>query len=596
MKRTHTCGGLDEKSVGKKVVLNGWIATRRDHGSLTFVDVRDRYGTTQVVFNPEVNKKAHEVAAKLKDEFVVSVQGTVAERPNGTENPKIPTGRIEIVADTVEILNESEALPFPIESRIPVNEDMRLKYRYLDLRKPEMQKNLIMRHRVVKTVRDYFDALGFIEIETPVLAKSTPEGARDYLVPSRVHAGKFFALPQSPQLFKQLSMVAGFDRYFQVAKCFRDEDLRADRQPEFTQIDLEMSFPEREEFFSIMEGMVKAVWKTSLGIGVKTPFPRMTFDEAMSRFGSDKPDTRFGLELADISEEAGKGNFEVFKSILRNGGKVKGINASGCANFSKSQLKTLEETAKVFKAKGLVTAKVTREGLDSQVSKFFDKKILDAIAQKLQAKEGDLLLIVAGPEKIVSDSLSALRLHLRDELKLVKPDDFKFVWITDFPMFEWSEEEQRWNAMHHPFTSPRKEDIALLDRSPEKAKAMAYDLAVNGVELGGGSFRIYSQELQSKIFDILKISREDAQKKFGFLLEAFKYGAPPHGGIAFGLDRLVAMVTGNESIREVIAFPKNKACISMMDNAPSEVSARQLKELSIKLDLEEGLPGKKDKA
>jgi len=595
MKRTHTCGQLDEKSVGKKVVLNGWIATRRDHGSLTFVDVRDRYGTTQVVFNPETAKKAHETASGLKNEFVVSIQGKVAKRPNGTENPKIPTGQIEVIADAVEILNESEALPFPLDSRIPVNEDTRLKYRYLDLRKPEMQKNLIARHRVVKTVRDYFDALGFIEIETPVLAKSTPEGARDYLVPSRVHAGKFFALPQSPQLFKQLSMVAGFDRYMQIAKCFRDEDLRADRQPEFTQIDLEMSFPEKEEFFSIMEGMAKVVWKAALNIGVKTPFPRMTFDEAMSRFGSDKPDIRFGMEISDISEEAAKGSFEVFKNILKAGGKVKGINASGCAGFSKSQLKTLEETAKIYKAKGLVTAKISKDGVESQVSKFFDKKILDAIAKKLDAKEGDLLLIVAGHEKVVSDSLSALRLHLRDELKLVKPDDFKFVWITDFPMFEWSEEEQRWNAMHHPFTSPRKEDIHLLDKSPEKAKAMAYDLAVNGVELGGGSFRIHSPELQSKIFDILKISKADAQAKFGFLLDALRFGAPPHGGIAFGLDRLAAMLTGNESIREVIAFPKNKACVSLMDEAPSSVSAKQLKELSIRLDVEEDLIEKKAK-
>jgi len=584
MKRTHTCGELTDKEIGKEVTLQGWVNARRDHGGIIFIDVRDRYGLTQLRFDPEVSKGAHGEAEGLRREYVIEAKGKVAARPTGMENQKLHTGKIEVSATSLKILNAAETPPFEIDDRADLNEDIRLKYRYIDLRRPSMQKNLLIRHKVAKTARDYFDKLGFIEVETPILSKSTPEGARDYLVPSRVHPGKFFALPQSPQLFKQLLMVAGYDRYVQIAKCFRDEDLRADRQPEFTQIDLEMSFIEEEDIFLIMEGLIKEVWKAALGVELKPPFPRISYQDAMERYGSDKPDTRFSLELIDVGEVMKKSDFQVFKSVLEKGGIVKCINAKGCAEFSRKDIEDLTKLVSIYGAKGLAWAKMT-DKLEATIVKFMSEPVQKELIVKTKAAKGDLLLFVADKPKIVYDSLGALRIELGKRLKLIDQTKFNFIWVHDFPMFEWSEEDQRLAAVHHPFTSPKDEDLHLLDTDPGKAKAKAYDLALNGVELGGGSIRIHRRDVQSKIFDILGISQEDAKIKFGFLLDAFTYGAPPHGGLAFGLDRMVAMITGNESIREVIAFPKNKACQSLMDEAPSPVNPKQMKELHIEIDL-----------
>ncbi|MFH1256860.1 MAG: aspartate--tRNA ligase [Candidatus Diapherotrites archaeon] len=584
MYRSNSCGELTEKAVGKKVQLAGWVSSRRDHGNLIFIDLRDREGVTQVVFNPEKEKKAHETAKALRDEFVVKVEGIVGKRPKGTENEKIHTGKIEVNASVLEILSKAEALPFELGGRIGVSEDVRLKYRYLDLRRGEMQANIIARHKAAKAMRDYFNEKGFLEIETPILAKSTPEGARDYLVPSRVHEGKFFALPQSPQLFKQLLMVSGFDKYYQLAKCFRDEDLRADRQPEFTQIDVEMSFVNEDDVLAVAEGMLKRIWKDVLGVEVKTPFPRITHEEAMARFGSDKPDTRFGMELIDLTDLVKGCGFEVFSKAVKEGGEVKAIVAEKCAEYSRKQIEELTEFVKIFRAKGLVPIKVSASGIESPVEKFLGKELLEKIAKKCLAKKGDLVLVVAGQRKIVADSLGNLRVKLGKELKLIDEKKFNFLWVTDFPLLEWSEEDGKWNAMHHPFTSPREADLPLLEKSPEKAKARAYDITLNGVELGGGSIRIHRADIQSRVFSVLGISKDEAQTRFGFLLEAFKFGPPPHGGIAFGFDRIVAILTKNESIREVIAFPKNKSCVSLMDGAPSDVDSKQLKELKLKID------------
>ena len=583
MKRTHNCGALSARDSGKEAVLAGWVSNKRDHGGLTFIDLRDRYGITQVVFNDE-DTALQEKAKKLGSEFVVAVKGKVSKRPKGTENNDLPTGQIEVVAKELEILNESAVVPLEVKDRVNASEEVRLKYRYLDLRRHSLQKNIILRHRVVKAVRDYFDSRGFIEIETPILAKSTPEGARDYLVPSRVHPGKFFALPQSPQLL----MVSGFDRYFQIAKCFRDEDLRADRQPEFTQIDVEMSFIDEEDIYQIFEGMVKDVFKAADGTELKIPFPRMSYDDAMSRFGVDAPDLRYGLELMDISDAASKSSFNVFKEVLSKKGKIKAITVPGASEtLVKKDLEQLEEIAKTYRAKGLASLKVTNAGLEGFLAKFLDTSAMKDIAKAAHAKEGDLLLIVAdADEKIVAAALGNVRKALARKLNLIDEKKLSFVWIVEFPLFEWNEEERRWNAMHHPFTSPRPQDMALLDKEPHNAKARAYDLVLNGVELGGGSIRIHRSDIQQKMFSALGISEKEAQQKFGFLLEAFRYGAPPHGGIAFGLDRLVMLLAGADSIREVIAFPKNKAAVSIMDNAPSEVSEKQLKELRLKLDIE----------
>ncbi len=585
MKRTHTCGELGIKDINKKVTLNGWINARRDHGGVIFIDLRDRYGITQIVFNPKFNKETHEHAENLRREDVLEVNGVVKKRGEDLENPKLKTGSIEVFIDKLKILNKAETPPIDVDDRVDVNEDMRLKYRYLDLRKPRMQQNLMTRHKVTMAVREFFDKGGFLEIETPILAKSTPEGARDYLVPSRVNPGKFYALPQSPQLFKQLLMVSGMDKYFQIVKCFRDEDLRADRQPEFTQIDVEMSFVDEDDIYRTMEGMIKHIWKKVLGVDVKIPFPRMSYAEAMARYGSDKPDTRFNLELIDVSDIVKNSGFEVFKKAISLGGKVKCINAKGCGNFSRKDIEELTKFVMIYEAKGLAWMKMDTK-LESSIVKFFDSKIQKELIKKTSAKKNDLLLFVADHKHHVVDiALGSLRLKLAKKLNLIGEDKHHFLWVVDFPLLEYDEDEQKHVAIHHPFTSPKDEDLKLLDKDPNEVRAKAYDLTLNGVELGGGSIRIYKKEIQQKMFRILGISDEEAKQKFGFLLDAFRYGAPPHGGIAFGLDRIIAILTKNENIREVIAFPKTKNAESLMDGCPSDVSDAQLRELHLKLDM-----------
>lgn len=592
MERTHTCVELTEKNKGKKVTLQGWVSKRRDHGKLIFIDLRDRYGITQVVFNPKDSKEAHQEAGKLGKEFVVKLTGKVARRPKGTENKAIKTGKIEVQATNLEILNPAETpLPIEIDEHLLAGEDQRLRYRFLDLRREELQKNIVLRHRTVKAFRDFFDKEGFLEIETPVLAKSTPEGARDFLVPSRVHPGKFFALPQSPQLFKQILMVSGFDKYFQIVKCFRDEDLRADRQLEFTQVDVEMSFVETDDVLKVMEKSMAFVFKQALKVKVKTPFPRMTFEEAMNNYGSDKPDTRFALELADVSQELSGTSFEIFNKVLEKKGSIKALLVpKGSEKLTKKDVDKLTELAKLYKAKGLMSVWVKGKGIESQIAKFLPEKTIKALLSKTKAKDKDLLLLVADTWLTACNSLGYIRLALGQKLNLVDKKKWNFLWVFDFPLLDWSDEEQKWQAMHHPFTSPKDKDLKLLDSQPEKAKAKAYDLVLNGVEIGGGSIRIHRRDVQEKMFKALGIGKEEAERKFGFLLNAFKFGAPPHGGIALGLDRIIALMCNVESIREVIAFPKNKATISLMDDAPSTVSERQLKELSLKLDLEKPVP------
>jgi aspartyl-tRNA synthetase len=588
MKRTHTCGQLNEKHIGKQAVINGWVHRRRDHGGLIFIDVRDRYGLTQVVFHPEKGKKAYDAAQSLANEFVVAVRGKVHKRPKGTENKKISTGKIELNATELEILEKSkQPLPLEVSSRLPVGEDTRLKYRYLDLRRSEMRDNIITRHKIIKAIRDYCDKEGFVEVETPILAKSTPEGARDFLVPSRVQLGSFFALPQSPQLFKQILMVSGFDRYIQIARCFRDEDLRADRQLEFTQLDLEMSFVDEEDIYNVIEGCLAHVMKEVKKINIKRPFPRMTYEEAMNKFGSDKPDTRFGLELDDITKCFGKTGFDLFKSIIKDGGAVKALLVpKGSKSLDKTKLNKLTETAKIYGAKGLVTAKVGKGTFESMITKHLSKAEISHIIKETKAKPDDMLLVVAGDWNLACNVLGQVRLQAAEFLDLIDKTKFNFLWVTDFPMFEWDNDEQRPKAMHHPFTSPKEEDLPLLEKEPLKMKSRGYDVVVNGVEIGGGSIRIHRKDVQQRVFKALGISDKEAKSKFGFLLQAFDYGPPPHGGIALGLDRVVALLVGVDSIREVIAFPKNKAAQSLMDGAPGPVSGRQLKELGIMLDIQ----------
>jgi len=585
MLRTNTCGELTRKDNKKEVTLCGWTHTRRDHGGIIFIDLRDRYGITQIVFDPKHNKKTHSEAEHLRREDVIQIKGKVRPRGKGLENPKLKTGEIEVLVDQLNILNKAETPPIEVDDRIEINEDMRLKYRYIDLRKPKMQKNLEIRHKAIKAVRDFFDKEGFLEIETPMLAKSTPEGARDYLVPSRVNPGKFYALPQSPQLFKQLLMVSGCDKYFQIVKCFRDEDLRADRQPEFTQIDVEMSFIDQEDIYDVNERLMKYIWKKVLNIDVKTPFKRITYQEAMDKYGTDKPDIRFGLELTDITNIVKNSDFKVFTDNIKSGGIVKAINVKN-SPLSRKEIDELISFVQIYDAKGLAWIKVTDKGLESSIVKFLNEKIQKELIKKLKAQKNDLLLFVSDHKHfIVNAALGALRDHLAKKLNLIKPNTYEFIWATDFPLIEYDENEQKHVAVHHPFTSPKDEDIKLLDKEPEKAKAKAYDLTLNGVEIGGGSIRIHKREIQEKIFKVLGISQKEAQNKFGFLLDAFKYGAPPHGGIAFGMDRIVAILTNNESIREVIAFPKTKNAESLMEGSPSEVDEKQLKELNIKLDI-----------
>ncbi len=585
MLRTHTCGELNDKDIGRQVTLCGWVGSRRDHGNLIFIDVRDGYGLTQVVFNPQDNAAVHKEAEGLRPEFVVSIKGEVEKRPAGTENPKISTGLIEVRAKTVEILNKSATPPFEIADDISVTEETRLKYRYLDLRRPAMQRNLRLRHKVCKLARDYFDNRGFVEVETPVLTKSTPEGARDYLVPSRVNPGMFYALPQSPQLFKQILMVSSFDRYFQIAKCFRDEDLRADRQPEFTQFDIEMSFATEEDIFEISEGLMKELFKEAAGVNLATPFPRLKYAEAMARFGCDKPDTRFGLELAEITDIITDCQFKIFQDVLKKRGKIIAVNAKGCGSYSRGELDQLIEFVRTYGAKGLANFKVEKGTLASQIDKFFSKKELDSISERLAGEDGDMIFIVADKERIAYDAMANLRKLLGKKLKMIDEEAFNFLWVTDFPLFKYNDEEKRWESEHHPFTSVHPDDLKLLSKGDalDKVRSMSYDLVANGAEVGSGSIRIHERKVQELIFKTIGITQDEANLRFGFLLDAFQYGAPPHGGVAFGLDRLMTLFVGCESIRDVIAFPKTQKAFCPMTNAPAPVDEKQLNELNIKI-------------
>jgi aspartyl-tRNA synthetase len=578
------CGELTVEDVGKSVVVMGWVNSRRDHGGLVFIDLRDRTGIVQIVFSEQVSKEAFEKVQSVRSEYVLAVEGEVVKRLPENVNPKIPTGEIEIYAKNLKILSKSETPPFPIEDRSNVAEAVRLKYRYLDLRRPSMQRNLITRFKLTQAVREFLNDNGFIEIETPMLIKSTPEGARDYLVPSRIYPGKFYALPQSPQIFKQLLMIAGFDRYYQIARCLRDEDLRADRQPEFTQIDIEMSFVEVEDVLDINERMIKHVFKKVLDVDLDIPFKRLTYQEAMERFGTDKPDLRFGMELKDLSDILRESEFNVFKNALKNGGSIRGINVKGATSMTRKQLDELVEFAKNFGAKGLLWMQVLEGEVKSPATKFLTEGELNKILERLEAEVGDLLLIVADKDEVVFDTLGHLRVEMAKRFNLIDESKYEFVWVVDFPLLEYDEEEKRYVAKHHPFTSPKDEDIDLLEKEPLKVKAKLYDIILNGIEIGGGGIRISDTELQKRMFKVLGFSEEEAWKEFGFLMEAFKYGAPPHGGIAYGLDRLAMIMTGSDTIRDVIAFPKTQNAVCLMSDAPSRVSEKQLKELHIKMD------------
>ncbi len=582
--RTHTCGDLRESNIGDSVVLNGWVDTRRDLGGLIFIDLRDRYGITQVVFEPNFDKAAHENASNLRNEFVISVEGKVRKRPEGTENSAISTGQIDVMVNKLIILNEAKTPPFPIKDDIDTSEDVRLKYRYLDLRRPALQKNILMRHKMYQLVRSYFDQNNFVEVETPVLMKSTPEGARDYLVPSRLHKGKFYALPQSPQQYKQLLMVSGLDRYFQIVKCFRDEDLRADRQPEFTQIDVEMSFIDQENIFEMVEGLIKILFKEILGKELISPLPRLTFDEALEKYGSDKPDLRFDLEMVTLNHVFENTTFKVFQDHIKNKGIITGLLAPGCGDYTRNQLDVITDYVKKLGAGGLIWMRVKENDLEAPIAKFLTEEEKKNLIESLKAKPGDLIFILSGSRLKALAIMGSLRLEMARRLNLIKSDSApKLLWVTDFPLLEWDEQTKRFYAMHHPFTSPRLEDIDFMESDPARVRARAYDLVLNGTEIAGGSIRIHNADLQAKMFKALGISDEEAEHKFGFLMNAFKFGAPPHGGIAFGFDRMAMIFAGESSIREVIAFPKTASAVSIMDDAPSTVDENQLKELHIKI-------------
>ena len=586
MHRSCGCGRVTEKDCGKELTLAGWVNTRRDHGGLIFIDLRDRSGIVQVVMSPQYGEDAFHKAEDVRSEYVLAIRGIVRERSPETVNPKMQTGKIEVVVSEMRVLNKAKTPPFYVEDGIDVDETVRLKHRYIDLRRPEMQRNLIMRHKIVHEMRQFLDAHDFLEVETPILTKSTPEGARDYLVPSRVNPGKFYALPQSPQLFKQLLMVSGLERYFQIARCFRDEDLRADRQPEFTQLDIELSFEDQDFILDLMEHMMQRIFKNVLNVDIQIPFKRITWDDAMNLYGSDKPDLRFDMHFYDISDLLRDTGFKVFRNVLDNGGIVKAITVKGDAAIPRRELDGLVDYVGNYGAKGLAWIGLNKDGsLKCQITKFLGEDKIREIGKVCEAENGDLILIIADKPKVVAQALGELRLEMARRMNLIDENEFCFRWVTDFPMFEYSEEDKRWVAEHHPFTAPRDEDVQYLLTDPSKVYAKAYDMVLNGVEAGGGSLRIYQEELQEKVFKAIGITHEEAQEKFGFLLDAFRYGAPPHAGIALGLDRLVMLMLRLGSIRDVIAFPKTQSAIDQMTQAPSEVVDMQLKELHIRVDV-----------
>ncbi len=586
--RSHSCNALGKENIGENVTLMGWVLRRRDHGGVIFIDLRDREGITQIVFNPEVNPETHAKAHQLRSEWVLAIEGKVEARPGEMANPKLATGEIEILVSELRILNTSETPPFPLDEDVEVGDNLRLQYRYLDLRRPEMAANLIMRHKAVQSIRNYLNDNGFLDVETPMLTRSTPEGARDYLVPSRVNAGKFYALPQSPQLFKQLLMIAGVDRYYQIVKCFRDEDLRADRQPEFTQIDMELSFVDEEQIIEVNEGMIAKLFKDTLGLDLQPPFNRMPYDEAIARFGTDRPDTRFGLELVNLTDIAKSCSFKVFRSIADTGGTVRAINAKGCATFSRKELDDLTEYVVQFGAKGLAWVKMKADGeWQSPIAKFFTDEERAEITKAMDAVEGDVLFFGADKKSVVLQVLSELRMELARRLDLLKKDVFNFTWVTDFPLMEYDEKEKRFQALHHPFTAPKEEDLDKLESDPGAVYSRAYDLVLNGTEIGGGSIRIHRKDVQAQVLNALGIEADEANEKFGFLLKALELGAPPHGGLAFGLDRLLMIICGCSSIRDVIAFPKTQKATCPLTEAPAGVSRKQLTELYLRPDWKE---------